>query len=246
MVGGRECQRLHIGEPGAEIYVGGAANLVWDLHAAGPDGQPVGTGGTTVRPGFEPTTPGFFSSIVNGTGIYKLQPASFTWEFGDSSPMVVSRIRMLPMALNMLQFTYPSRTATTAMTRRREPTRSTAQVLAVPAPSWGWALATRNSIRARAVWSALAWVSGDGGGIYSCFQNIGEKAPIAEARSTWRPARTEHYYAGSDSGAGKQRHLERGPGLRVRYDRCVRDSSEDGNWAERCRSSAMRPLQRAR
>lgn len=163
-------------------YVGGAANLAWNLTLKGPDGQPVGTGETPFGLG-SPLTPGFFSSIMNVDtgGAFATQPACFTWEFGDSAPYGRLIDRQVENGANMSDFSYPS-----AYRYYRLPGA------AAPVDPATVDTPTGTLMGMRAGYVNLDWEDGgertgvgilnDGGGLYSCYLDIGAKAPIAEGQ----------------------------------------------------------------
>jgi len=163
------------------IYIGGASNLVWDLTLLGPDGQPVGTVGTPFGLG-SATTAGFYSSIQDGLGLYKLQPAAFTWVFGDAAPF--GRLRDDPAAngANAVQYTYPSTYSFYHNDVTDAVYNTTATVLAPTGTLKGMGAGFQDLD----IFTTPAEKTGIGildyAGIYSCIAPIGEKAPIAEGQ----------------------------------------------------------------
>jgi hypothetical protein len=164
-------------------YIRGVSNLVWDLTLLGPDGQPVGTVGTPFGLG-SATTAGFYSSIQDGTGLYKLQPAAFTWVFGDAAPF--GRLNDVDTAngANAVQYTFPS----TYSYYRNDVTdavyNTTATVLAPTGTLKGMGAGFQDfDIFNTPVERAGIGILSEGDpAVYECFAAIGEKAPIAEGQ----------------------------------------------------------------
>jgi len=157
--------------------VGGAANLVWDLTLKGPDGQPVG-------PAFglsNGSTAGFYSTIMNGGGGFPIQPASFTWEYGGGSPFGRLIDAFAANGCSMLQFTYPS---TYQYYLSPGGVLSTTTVGATTGTLMGMGAGYPDLDPANGAERTGVGILAASDGVYSytCYMDIGAKAPIAEGQ----------------------------------------------------------------